>query len=123
MVLGVMDINTDPGYSKAMDPDMTLDSSLGSDVTLVPINKQAANISQFLITLVSSELSHTLAQEPLYIRSSPISPPYTSSSLWHPSTRNLAGGPVASGRPDHDESGFSMTVFCLPLISELLKRN
>lgn len=102
MVLGVIDINIDPGYSKTMNPDMTLDSSPGSDATLIPTSKQAANNSQFLITLASSELFHTLSQEPLYIWSSPITPPSTCSSLWHPSSRNLAGGPVASGRPDHD---------------------
>lgn len=33
-----IDINTDPGYSRAMDPDVALDCSSGLDVTMTLIS-------------------------------------------------------------------------------------
>lgn len=32
-----MDLNTEPGCGKTMEPDMVLSRSLGSDVTIIPV--------------------------------------------------------------------------------------
>lgn len=35
VVTQAMDINTDSGYSKSLDPDMSLSSSLDQDITMI----------------------------------------------------------------------------------------
>lgn len=48
MVSEAMDINTGPCCCKILDQDTVQGSIPGRDVTLVPGERQAANISQFL---------------------------------------------------------------------------
>ncbi|KAL6036887.1 hypothetical protein STEG23_013887, partial [Scotinomys teguina] len=49
-VTWVMDINTDPSCSRTMDPDMTLSSSLGLEITMAPVVTEATQISMALVT-------------------------------------------------------------------------
>lgn len=43
-----MGINTDPSYSRNMDPDMVFGSSLSLDTTMAPVAAQATQISMIL---------------------------------------------------------------------------
>ncbi|ERE81248.1 kelch-like protein 2 [Cricetulus griseus] len=48
IVSGAMDINTDPGCGRAMDPDMNTGSSPGMDDTMAPGEIQATQIGMAL---------------------------------------------------------------------------
>ena len=44
-----MDINTDPSYSRPMDPDMALGRSLNLDIIMALVAAQATQISMALV--------------------------------------------------------------------------
>lgn len=56
VVTVAMDIHTDYGCRRAVDPDITLGSSPGQDFTMAPGSKQATHISPCLTTFASSDI-------------------------------------------------------------------
>lgn len=74
------DINTDPSYNRAMNPDMALGTSLGPNLTMAPGGSVARSHQPgpHYLRVFSSASLHS--DGPFLFSFSPISPPYDCSS-------------------------------------------